>query len=161
MGHQDWLFFLVRQDVYTLPPFLPPSLASPRSPPLWLLEATAGSLLPLRLDVVVYLELGLVWLLCRSVLQLPGGDRERQEVAADAGGGGCVGCSTDWASELDKMRERERENCKESSLKFHQNASGLSRLAYLLIKTRQMKTEHLLRYIPPPLCGHAVQTVSF
>lgn len=92
----------------SLPPFLSPPLSSPRSPPLWLLEATAGSLLPLRLDVVVYLELGLVWLLCRSVLQLPGGDRERQEVAADAGGGGCVGCSTDWASELDKMREREK-----------------------------------------------------
>lgn len=83
-------------------------LSSPRAPPLWLLEATAGSLLPLRLNVVVYLELGLVWLLCRSVLQLPGGDRERQEVTADAGGGGCVGCSTDWASELDKMRERGR-----------------------------------------------------
>lgn len=96
-----FFFFLVRRDVYTLPPFLSP-------PPLWLLEATAGSLLPLRLDVVVYLELGLVWLLCRSVLQLPGGDRERQEVAADAGGGGCVGCSTDWASELHNMRERGR-----------------------------------------------------
>lgn len=46
--------------------------------PLWLLEAAAGRLLPLSLDVVVYLELGLVGLLRRSVLQLPGGDRDRK-----------------------------------------------------------------------------------
>lgn len=65
----------------------------------------------------MYLELGLVGLLCRSVLQLPGGDRERQEVTADAGGGGCVGCSTDWASELDKMREREREKTAKNRLR--------------------------------------------
>lgn len=61
--------------VYPLPPSSPPSLA--RLLPQWLLEATAGSLLPLRLDVVMYLELGLVGLLRRSVLQLPGGNRER------------------------------------------------------------------------------------
>lgn len=41
-------------------------------------EATAAGLVLLRLDVVVYLELGLIWLLCRSVLQLPDGERDRK-----------------------------------------------------------------------------------
>lgn len=41
------------------------------------LRATAASLVLLRLDVVVYLELGLIWLLRRSVLQLPDRERER------------------------------------------------------------------------------------
>lgn len=60
-----------------------------------------------------------------------------------------------------RQNERERENWKESSPRFHQNASGLSRLVYLLLKTHQMKTRHPLYDIPPALCGHAVQTVSF
>lgn len=81
-----------------------------------LLEATAGRLLPLRLDVVVYLELGLVGLLRRSVLQLPGGDREIEEVTADAGGGGRVRCSTDWVSELNEQTERERDRKQPSNL---------------------------------------------
>lgn len=41
------------------------------------LRATTASLVLLRLDVVVYLELGLIWLLRRSVLQLPDRERER------------------------------------------------------------------------------------
>lgn len=46
----------------------------------------------LRLDVVVYLELGLVRLLCRSVLQLPG-EKEESETGSKIlyRGGGCVG----------------------------------------------------------------------
>lgn len=60
-----------------------------------LLEATAGRLLPLRLNVVVYLELGLVGLLCCSVLQLSDGERERKEFRHE-GVDECVGCSTDW-----------------------------------------------------------------
>lgn len=40
--------------------------------------ATAARLVLLRLDVVVYLELGLILLLRRSVLQLPDGERERE-----------------------------------------------------------------------------------
>lgn len=39
--------------------------------------ATAARLVLLRLDVVVYLELGLIGLLCRSVLQIPDGERDR------------------------------------------------------------------------------------
>lgn len=39
-------------------------------------EATAAGLVLLRINVVVYLELGLVLLLCRSVPELPGGERE-------------------------------------------------------------------------------------
>lgn len=42
-----------------------------------LAEAAAARLVLLGLDVVVDLELGLVWLLRRSVLQLPGRETER------------------------------------------------------------------------------------
>lgn len=99
-------FFFLLSDRRCLPP------RPPLPPSLRLLEATAGRLLPLRLDVVVYLELGLVGLLRRSVLQLPGGDRETEGVTADAGGGGRVGCSTAWVSELNEQTERERERQK-------------------------------------------------
>lgn len=137
-------FFLIRQEVFS-------SSSSSASFPLWLLEATAGRLLPLRLDVVVYLELGLVGLLRRSVLQLPGGDREIQEVTADAGGGGRVGCSTDWLSELNELRQRQRENSKGTYLRFHPNALGTSRPDSNKTTAHQMKPKHLPPYIPPPV----------
>lgn len=54
-----------------LPLSLPTSLSAPRRTGDRLHVAAAAGLLLLRLDVVVYLELGFVGLLRRSVLQLP------------------------------------------------------------------------------------------
>lgn len=88
-------------------PTLPPSILSLpfislRGVQLLLPEPAAARLVLLRFDVVMKLELGLVWQLRCSVLQLPDREkekergRERQEVRSR--GGGCVGWSTDRAN---------------------------------------------------------------
>lgn len=122
-------FFFLLSDRTCLPP------RPPLPPSLWLLEATAGRLLPLRLDVVVYLELGLVGLLRRSVLQLPGGDRETEGVTADAGGGGRVGCSTGWVNELHEQTERERDRKEPSNLyEISSESLGLESFSLIALK---------------------------
>lgn len=72
----------------SIPPFLPPSfflrLSAWRS--TLLPEAAAARLVLLRVDVVVNLELGLVWLLCRSVLQLPDREKEKERGRGREGG---------------------------------------------------------------------------
>lgn len=82
----DWLPKWKRAESFTSSPALPLRLSYPPAPPgeqvRRLHFAAAAGLLLLRLDVVVDLELGLVGLLRRSVLQLPGrhtdGETERE-----------------------------------------------------------------------------------
>ncbi|MEQ2262413.1 hypothetical protein XENORESO_010918 [Xenotaenia resolanae] len=66
----------------SIPPFFPPSffIVHPSLCVAFqhlLPEAAAARLVLLRINVVVNLELGLIWLLCGSVLQLP--DREKEK----------------------------------------------------------------------------------
>lgn len=121
-------------------------------PSLWLLEATAGRLLPPRLDVVVYLELGLVGLLRRSVLQLPGGDRQRDT-------GSNSRCRRRWACgmqhRLVERAQRKRENGEETYLRFHQNVLGMSRLVLLLLRSssgEDKASPTLYSSTPPRTC---------
>lgn len=71
--------FVTRADIFTsISPSFSLSLSFFLCVSVSQLHATAACLLLLRLDVVVNLKLGLVGLLCGSVLQLPDGDREKE-----------------------------------------------------------------------------------
>lgn len=70
------------------------------------LRATTASLVLLRLDVVVYLELGLIWLLRRSVLQLPDRERERWRKLDAEVADVWDGAQTGWANKEYEKRIR-------------------------------------------------------
>lgn len=115
----DWLFVRERTflpGLHSLPSSLPPSFPLSLSPSLrvslpsdqhQLHQATAARLVLLGLDVVVYLELGLVGLLRRSVLQLP--DREtRQERGSWIQRRWMCGMQHRQGEQIKKMRREEK-----------------------------------------------------
>lgn len=83
----------------------------------------------LRLDVVVDLELGLVGLLCRSVLQLPGGDREEVRCR---GGGWMSGMKLRQGEQISREKKRNKKQQEKDVLGFNQNALTCSKITPLI-----------------------------
>ena len=165
----DWL--LCKRADFIL--FLPRSNSFPSSPSFSLRVslpgdqcqlhvATAARLVLLSLDVVVYLELGLILLLGGSVLQLPEEETRRKLDTEEVD-------VWDGAHRVSKSRKGERKrNTKSTSegeklisvLRFNQNAFGKNHLIKLSLKIHTTIANHPL-YSISQLWGHAVQSVFF